>query len=191
MLVVRHGESVWNVEGRWSGQADPPLTQAGLKAAEALAAELRGLRFDAAASSDLARARHTAEILSHELRLPSPRLNPGLRERDMGWLEGRTRGEIEEKWPGWTERWRREEAQEVPDGERRDDFDRRVITALREVAGNGADGSAAERVVVVAHAGTLRALSRLLGEPRRSWPNLTGMWVEVGPEAELAVPHAT
>lgn len=84
MLVVRHAESTWNVEKRWTGQADPPLSEAGRVATSALARELQGLTFARIASSDLRRAAHTADALAEALHLPAPMRLVALRERDMG-----------------------------------------------------------------------------------------------------------
>ncbi|UCE85487.1 MAG: histidine phosphatase family protein, partial [Deltaproteobacteria bacterium] len=99
-LLIRHGQSTWNAAGRWQGQGDPPLSDAGRRQARALAGALAAARarFDALLSSDLARARETAAILGEALSL-EPEIEPRLRERNVGSWSGRTRREIERSWP--------------------------------------------------------------------------------------------
>src|SRR3954451_4742886 len=63
LILVRHGESVWNAEERLQGQLDPPLSERGRRQSRALAATLDGLPGDRVICSDLARARETAELL--------------------------------------------------------------------------------------------------------------------------------
>ncbi len=173
--MLRHGESTWNAEGLWSGQADPPLTATGRTTAQRLAEELGVFAFGAVVASDLRRARETAEILAAALGLGAPTLVEGLRERQMGVWTGKTRAEIARGWPGWLDRWRQDELAELPGGETRDHFDRRVLEAL---LGLGAD-TKADRLLVVAHAGTLRALERHCGRGVGARHNLRGVWLKV------------
>ena len=79
LVVIRHGESVYNAERRMQGQADPPLTARGREQAVAARGLIKGRSFDRVLSSDLARARETAELLGLE-----PEFEPRLREREMG-----------------------------------------------------------------------------------------------------------
>jgi len=80
-LLVRHGETDWNAEGRLQGHTDRPLSDYGRKQARRLADELAGSDIDAIYASDLARARETAEIVGARLHLPVV-LEPDLREKD-------------------------------------------------------------------------------------------------------------
>ena len=89
LLLVRHGETDWNAEGRLQGHTDTPLNDYGRRQAGRLADELAGGAFDALYSSDLSRARETAEILGGRLGLPVE-LDPGLREKNWGSWEGLT-----------------------------------------------------------------------------------------------------
>src|SRR5215467_14607337 len=89
LLLVRHGETDWNADGRLQGQTDRPLSDFGRRQARQLAEELDGEQFEAIYSSDLARARETAEIVS-ERRGLAVRLDPDLREKDWGNWEGLT-----------------------------------------------------------------------------------------------------
>jgi broad specificity phosphatase PhoE len=63
LILIRHGQTEWNATGRWQGQADPPLNDTGRAQARQTALELRALKLDELISSDLRRARETAEII--------------------------------------------------------------------------------------------------------------------------------
>ena len=69
LILIRHGQTQWNREGRWQGQADPPLNALGRRQARRAALELRGARLDHLYSSDLRRAMETAHIIGAELGL--------------------------------------------------------------------------------------------------------------------------
>ncbi|MCB0177120.1 MAG: histidine phosphatase family protein, partial [Anaerolineae bacterium] len=70
LYLIRHGETPWNVVGRYQGQLDPPLTENGARQAQATAEALSAIKFDAIYSSDLARAKLTADALADKLGLP-------------------------------------------------------------------------------------------------------------------------
>jgi broad specificity phosphatase PhoE len=87
LVLVRHGQTDWNLEGRYQGQKDVPLNAAGLEQAHQLAQKLAGQHFMALFSSDLQRASKTAEILGQVLGLPV-RIDRRLREINQGCMEG-------------------------------------------------------------------------------------------------------
>ena len=99
VLLIRHGQSEWNADGRWQGQADPPLTDLGRHQALHAARNLGTV--DAIVASDLQRASETALIIADALGVGPVVLEPGLRERDAGEWSGLTRAEIERDWPGY------------------------------------------------------------------------------------------
>jgi broad specificity phosphatase PhoE len=143
LFLVRHGETDWNRDGRYQGHADPPLNYSGRAQAQQLADSL--LELDAIYTSDLRRAAQTAEIIGAGRDIPVI-LDPGLREIDVGSWSGLTRSEIEERFPGAIEH----------DGESRADHLSRVVAAVERIAARHPE----ERVLIVSHGGSIRALRR-------------------------------
>jgi probable phosphoglycerate mutase len=99
LLLARHGETDWNREGRWQGATDIPLNDVGRAQARALAARLAERKIRAVASSDLSRARETAEIVAIAIGAPHVGALRDLRERSYGAFEGLTREECRAKFP--------------------------------------------------------------------------------------------
>ena len=99
LLLIRHGQTDWNIEGRWQGHIDIPLNKTGVAQARLLAMRLSSWPIKALYSSDLSRAARTAQILGSQLNL-QPLYLDALRERDGGILQGMTTGEMQEKLPG-------------------------------------------------------------------------------------------
>lgn len=166
LLLVRHGESEWNAIGRWQGWADPPLSELGTRQAVVAGRSVGAV--DAIVSSDLQRARMTADIIAGELGVGPVVVDAALRERHAGPWTGRTRAEIEAEWPGWLAEGKR------PDGYEEDDslLDR-VVPALLTLEGAG------ETVLIVTHGGVIGAVERSLGETHTRTPNLGGRVVDV------------
>jgi broad specificity phosphatase PhoE len=154
LILVRHGETDWNAQHRWQGHSDTPLNAAGRNQAGVLAGELK--RVDAVYSSDLARARETAEILAERIGL-EVRLDPRLRERGFGAWEGLTTEEIESSFPDEQRRWRAGIGAGAPDAEPFDAFATRVGSFVEEVGHR----HVGEEVLVVAHGGTIRVIHAL------------------------------
>lgn len=99
LTLVRHGETDWNKEGKTQGHEDIPLNATGRKEAETLAKELHGSRLDGIVTSDLSRAKETAEILGKTLKLPILEVTELLRERKFGEWEGKDKKDIFSKHP--------------------------------------------------------------------------------------------
>ena len=152
VYLARHGESDWNVERRWQGHADRPLTERGLCQAQELAEKLAGVRLDAVYASDLRRAWETAEAVARPRGLPVVRL-PELREVDVGSWGGLTREECESRFPAEFQRWR-EGGAGWEDGESYDDMSARILAAVRTIAADHPEGA----VLVVSHGGPIRAV---------------------------------
>src|SRR5215213_2410221 len=101
LLLARHGETAWNSEGRWQGHTDIALSPRGREQAVALAGRLQRLGHAVARirSSDLGRARETAEIVARTLGVTDLGVDPRLRERGFGVFEGLTREECGARYP--------------------------------------------------------------------------------------------
>ena len=173
-LLVRHGQSTWNAVGRWQGWADPPLSPTGEDQAREASANLDGTRFGAVASSDLQRARTTAEVLAEGLGLGAVAVDAGLRERDVGDWEGFTGDEIDQRWPGLRDAWRRGDVPNPPNGEQNPAIVERVLAALGRLDADHPD----DDVLVVTHGGVIRILGRHLGGDAVPIPNLAGRWFD-------------
>lgn len=180
ILLVRHGQSEWNAQGRWQGQADPPLSPAGreeaLLAAESMA-DFTGLFF----ASTLIRARQTAEIIATEVGAKTDReavvhLEPDMREIDVGDFSGLTHRQIEEQMP---EAWASLQAGALdafPAGETREHFRQRILSALLSISARHPN----DEILLVTHGGAIASIERHLGaHPGVGVSNLEGRWFEV------------
>jgi len=152
LLLARHGESDWNRARRWQGFADRPLTERGRSQAEALAERLAGIELDAVYSSDLQRARETAEAVASTQGLEVTQLE-GLREVDVGEWSGLTRDDAETRFPEGFRRWQAG-GTGWEDGETYGEMSSRVLEAVGRVAGDHEHG----RVLIVSHGGPIRAI---------------------------------
>lgn len=133
LYLIRHGETPWNVEGRYQGQLDPPLSEKGQQQAQATAKKLATTAFAAIYSSDLARAKQTAQALAVVTGLPV-HLDPRLREINQGRWQGVLIDDIRAGWPaeihGWeTDPWR----YYPPGGETLPEVQRRLFAAIDDI----------------------------------------------------------
>ena len=171
--VVRHGESTWNVEGRYQGQTDVPLSPLGVLQAASLAERLTGRHFDAVYSSDLRRAFQTAEAVAERLDgPPAVRVDPRLREIDVGQLSGKLHAEIERDFPDYLAALARDPwAARRPGGESMADLAGRVDRTFRDLNAQ----HPGQCVLIFTHGGVVRAAVSLAlgGEPRGSWARLS------------------
>jgi len=155
LYLARHGETDWNLVGRWQGQTDIPLNDTGREQARSLVGLLRAHGLAGAVSSDLSRARETAHIVAQGLGVQLAYADHELRERSFGIFEGLTREECQtrhaEAWRAWIEERR------VPaGGEALEALATRVVAASTRVALQVATDDAP--ALVVTHGGALRAL---------------------------------
>jgi probable phosphoglycerate mutase len=152
LLLVRHGETDWNAERRWQGHADVPLNDRGREQARALAESLAGERIDAIYSSDLSRARETAETVGARLGV-GVTADPDLREVDVGPIEGMTAEET-----GAIVEWQ---------GEPKEAHAARILAAVERIVERHPD----ERVLVVTHGGSMRRVHEHLGLEDKPFEN--------------------
>lgn len=163
LLLVRHGQSIANLEGRLQGQFDSPLTDLGREQARALGRRLQREEWAISAiyASDLSRAAETAEILAAILDAPSV-LDERLREYDVGVLNGIVWKEIEFLYPDiWHGLHHSTEWVPIPEEEGNDAFHARLVAWLADMQARHGEE---ESVAVVSHGGSLGwLLAHLLG----------------------------
>jgi len=156
VVLLRHGRTAWNAQGRFQGQADPPLDDMGRVQAYEVAALVAALRPDALISSDAERAMQTAEPIGKVCGLdvvPEARL----RERGLGHWEGLTREEVAERYPDEFADWLAGRDISRRGGETREQVAARAAAAFGELPD-------VETAVLVTHSATAMALcSALLG----------------------------
>lgn len=176
VVLLRHGQTEWNVEGRYQGHLESSLTPAGLAQAAALARRAAGQALEAVYASDLRRARQTAAVIAEALGLPV-QVDPGLRERHLGIFQGLLKDETKARYP---EEYRRYKAggpdHVVPGGESMRQCQQRTLAALGRIVARHPGGG----ILVVSHGGVLGALFRHtlgipLEAPRRFEPG-NGSW---------------
>jgi broad specificity phosphatase PhoE len=178
--LVRHGQTDWNLEGRYQGQTDIPLNEAGRIEARSLAETLQGMRFGAVYSSDLVRARETADIIAAQVVLPV-QIDVRLREINQGVWEGLQVDFIRSHYAGlWQQRDVDPASMRAPGGETVNEVAQRMYAALDEIAAVHPDGS----VLLVSHGLSLATiLCKLRGIPLGKAyevipPNAEPIWVE-------------
>lgn len=155
-IVVRHGETEWNLAARIQGHGDSPLTAMGLAQAEAVAQRLATEKFDRIVASDLARAHETAKRIA-AVNGHAIGVDARLRERNFGAGEGLSYEEVDRLYPGAFSRVRATDPDyRIPGGESRREFHERVVAGVEAIARR----HAGETVVLVTHGGVLSTLYR-------------------------------
>jgi probable phosphoglycerate mutase len=161
ILLIRHGETAWNAERRLQGHLDIPLNPEGERQARLLAAALATEPLDVLVSSDLMRARQTAQAIADLRRMPL-HIEPGLRERCYGGFEGLLYAEIEARYPREFAAWQaRNVDAELPPGTHRGETFRAFFE--RATGAMLALGAAhpGKTIALVAHGGVLECAYRL------------------------------
>lgn len=169
ILAVRHGETTWNRDTRIQGHTDIDLNEHGRWQAERLAHALREESFAAIYSSDLKRARDTAQAVAQRHDLPV-HADIGLRERGFGRFEGHTWDELALRYPAETLAWRKRMPDFAPPGgETLVQLRERVVETVLRLA----ERHVGEQILLVAHGGVLdvlyRAATRLDLQAPRTW----------------------
>ncbi|KRB88583.1 histidine phosphatase family protein [Noviherbaspirillum sp. Root189] len=160
ILLIRHGETAWNAIKRLQGHLDIPLNTEGQRQAAALGKALADEEFDAIFSSDLMRARQTAEAIARP-RGMTVQIEPDLRERCYGAFEGMLYAEISQRYPEAYAAWKsRDIDARFPPGvhiaETMREFSTRTITAISRIATSGKY----RKLALVAHGGVLECAYR-------------------------------
>ncbi len=178
LVLVRHGETDWNVEGRYQGQADPPLNARGRAQARSVAPKVAALHPEAIYSSPLKRAWETAMAISEATGLPvTP--EPRLKEINQGRWQGMLVTEIQRQFPEefrlWMERpWELE----MPDRESLRDLEKRVLEAVAEIVRRHPTGT----VALVTHKLPIAIVKiRYAGVPRER------IWDIIPPNADIDI----
>ena len=156
LILVRHGESKWNEQRRYQGQANVPLSGLGKRQAELVAERLAGQKIDAVYASDLIRAWETASAIAEKSGLnvlPEPRL----RELKFGVLEGLTFEEAQAQYPQMIAAWL-EDFNQPPEGaETIDLFNARIVSLLDDLEAKHDE----QVVLLVGHGGSLSEILRV------------------------------
>jgi alpha-ribazole phosphatase len=151
LLLIRHGQTDWNLAQRFQGQSDIPLNEVGKKQAQALSERLSNQSFDFVYSSDLQRATETAKFICKSEFHSAPRL----REVNFGDWEGLTYDAIKEKHPDTLAAWENDIFKNAPpNGETLEQLSARVQSMLDELYAKHKD----QTILIVAHGGVLQTL---------------------------------
>jgi len=157
LILVRHGETEWNVQGRYQGESDVPLSDLGKLQAELVAERLVDQKIDAIYASDLKRALKTAKIIAEK---HSPKIisEPRLRELKFGVVEGLTFDQAEAQYPNMVSAWL-DDFNNTPEGaETIQAFNARIVSLLESLRQehNG------QVVLLVGHGGSLSEILRVV-----------------------------
>ena len=165
LVLVRHGQSEWNLKNLFTGWKDPDLTEQGITEAREAGRKLKaqGLSFDVAFTSDLTRAQHTLKLILDEIGqtgLPTTK-DLALNERDYGDLSGLNKDDARKKWgEDQVLIWRRSYDVPPPGGESlKDTLARTLPYYVKEILPGVLRG---QRTLVAAHGNSLRALIMVL-----------------------------
>jgi probable phosphoglycerate mutase len=166
IILIRHGETAWNAERRLQGHLDIPLNAEGERQARLLAETLAPDRIDLLVSSDLQRARQTAQAVANLRGLPLL-VEPGLRERCYGGFEGLLYAEIEQRFPAEFAAWQgRDIDGSLPEGKNRGETFRQFFERATGAILALAAAHPGRTLALVAHGGVLECAYRLaLGLP--------------------------
>jgi broad specificity phosphatase PhoE len=174
VVLLRHGQTDFNVAGRMQGHLDSQLTEAGLAQAGAAAPDIAKVAPHRLVSSDLSRAADTAGFVAEACGLPVG-YDLRLRETHLGDWQGRTVQEIEQDYPGAIATWRSDPTWAPPGGESRVDVVARSRPVVDELDADLTDVPAAT-AVLVAHGGLIAGLvCGLLELPTAAWPSIGGL----------------
>lgn len=151
LILIRHGESVWNEEGKVQGTSNPDLSKRGVQQAEMLAAKFNELKHTVY-SSPLSRAHSTAKIITRSHNIPI-NICHDLREIELGEWEGKHFSQLQQEYPEMIKLWYSEPlCVAVPGGETVLEFRDRVVSAMERIVKQHEQD---EKIMVVAHGGVI------------------------------------
>lgn len=172
LYLIRHGETQLNKEFKFIGVTDAALSKKGLDQARAVADRLKGEKVKAIYSSDLIRAKQTADIISLACEVPI-NLTSSLREIDFGYWEGLSYDEIDARYPDEFRAWQKDPVGiQIPGGEPWESFEKRVLDVVNSIVKIEKEGN----VAVVSHGGPIKLLVSYykrgdIGLLRDFWPS--------------------
>jgi broad specificity phosphatase PhoE len=162
LVLIRHGETLWNAIHKFQGISDIELSPKGITQARSLAASLKSEGFSAIYSSPLKRARQTAEIIAEYHECPLT-IEEGLKEINLGQLEGLTGEDLRRDFPDFFKNWMQDPGRvPMPQGESLKEVQERAWSAIEKMARKNAGVT----VLAVAHSFVnLTIISRILELP--------------------------
>lgn len=164
LLLVRHGETEWNRQGRFQGQIDIPLNDNGRLQAQKAGEFLKDVPVDFAVSSSMSRPKETAEIILQQHPQIELGLEDGLREISHGLWEGKFEKEIEQEFPGELERWRTiPQDVQMPEGENLQQVCDRSVATWQSIVQTAIDNHRQIGLIVAHDATNKTLLCHILG----------------------------
>lgn len=168
LILIRHGQTDWNLEKRYCGFMDIDLNGQGKAQAFCVHKRLKGVKVDKVYTSDRLRAIHTADIIFEGRRYEKI---PDLREIHFGIFEGLTYDAIMEKYSGLYTRWMSDPySVTIPEGENLDDFKRRVVSAFQKIVSS----QEGRTIAVVCHGGVISIFITEILKTRDFWKQIPG-----------------
>jgi 2,3-bisphosphoglycerate-dependent phosphoglycerate mutase len=191
LVLIRHGQSLWNSENRFTGWVDVPLSELGREEARRAAGHLNGLTFNVAYTSMLSRAQETLDLILKDIRQPLPVIrDQALNERHYGDLQGLNKADTAARYgEQQVKLWRRSYEVAPPNGESLAMTAKRTLPFFERAIGG--DLRQGKNVLVVAHGNSNRSivmkLEGLSGEQVVSLELETGVPLvyEIGPELQM------
>jgi 2,3-bisphosphoglycerate-dependent phosphoglycerate mutase len=172
LILIRHGETEWNLQGRWQGHHDSPLTDNGRHQAQIMADSLKQIRFSALYSSDLGRAMETAGYIS-KVTGKSVGFDPRLRERSLGVFEGLTTEQIKLQYPDeYNDIIKSDADYAPPEAESIRQRSSRNVDCFIELA----ERHCGESIIIVCHGGVIDSLFRHVVRVSLEGPRRYKIW---------------
>jgi probable phosphoglycerate mutase len=155
IILARHGQTKWNLDGRYQGRSDPDLCRTGVMESVTLAEKISRTGIRSIFTSPLSRARQTAQIVADRLRIGRIENDPRLAEIHFGDWEGNTQTQVRQRWPELLNLWKAApDAVRFPGGETLEEARERLRAFFKDIATLGMPDAAP--ALVVTHAGLIR-----------------------------------